>query len=93
MLQATLIFYAMVLFAALVVVQEIPRSKAEEPMKIHILDANDRPDEGTIVQVNCGEKVAFHPVWVDWKDGRLCNECLAKHRSSSFKKQVFMIKS
>jgi hypothetical protein len=60
-------------------------------MVIHILDTNDVPVEGIMVQVNCGKQVLFDPIAAEWNDGRICSECKKQHNESKGKKRSFAI--
>ena len=48
--------------------------------KIHILDVEQEPNSGSGVEVLCGKELPFIPIAAMWDDGRICEECLEKHR-------------
>jgi hypothetical protein len=50
-------------------------------MKIHLIDTETSPSVGSIVRVNCGENVEFHPVDAEFDDERICQNCLVVHES------------
>ena len=46
-------------------------------MRIHIIEAEEKPAKGSIVTANCGKQLVFEgPVAVEWDDGRVCGDCL-----------------
>lgn len=62
-------------------------------MKIHIVDTNKLPEFDKKVRTNCGKKLVFNPITVQWADGRICSECLEIHRGAkTTSKYTFAIK-
>jgi len=47
--------------------------------EIHLLDADERPTDGSIVSANCGIEVEFIPKYADFNGLRICPDCLEKH--------------
>ena len=60
----------------------IRKGKKIKMTKIHLIEANKKPEIGTIIEVNCGEKVIFKGLVavMFYEDGRMCEECLSIHR-------------
>lgn len=51
-------------------------------MTIHLLDTDREPSPYGTVIANCGEIVIFNRIAVSFDDGRVCGDCLSKHRQS-----------
>jgi hypothetical protein len=49
-------------------------------MKIHLLDVDRVPKEGSTVEVNCGIRLTFKSVDAEFDDSRVCEYCLEVHR-------------
>lgn len=49
-------------------------------MKIHLLDVDRVPKEGSAVEVNCGKRLVFKSVDAEFDDSRVCEDCLEIHR-------------
>lgn len=50
--------------------------------KIHLLHTDDLPAWGKI-EMLCGHKMEIdRPIAAAWEDGRICDECLKKHRQT-----------
>ncbi len=53
-------------------------------MLIHLIDIDNKPESGSIVKANCGEKIIFNnPITINYSnEGRLCETCHFIHRNS-----------
>lgn len=49
-------------------------------MVIHILAADERPEEGSYVTTQCGHRVRFASEGMQWNDGHMCEKCFEIHR-------------
>ncbi len=52
---------------------------------VHLLNVNERPAEGSLVQVNCGKELNFKSIDASWESGRICRECDKVFRSQRTK--------
>lgn len=56
-------------------------------MKIHLIEADEKPTVGVLVKASCGKEIIFEePISIMYdEDGRLCEKCYYNHRNSKIK--------